>query len=113
MQRPKPIYAVDVTRTQNGKPIIKRFTELGWKLMAGDDNLKAGRWKKIQAPKAVQAARLEPKQPKQPKPNATRAAVDLADEKGINIFNVEGSGDGGRITKSDVEQHLIDASEEE
>ena len=36
--------------------------------------------------------------------NATQGALDAADELGIDINAVEGSGAGGRITKADVEK---------
>lgn len=41
--------------------------------------------------------------------NATDAAVALAEEAGIDLSSVKGSGDGGRITKADV-QASIDAA---
>lgn len=100
----KPVWAIDESRVVNGKPLTKRFTSLAWKLMAGDDNLKAGRWKRIAGPKPVAAVKL---QEKTPKIDATRTAIDLARQKGVNILNVPGSGDGGRILKADVEEYLI------
>jgi len=34
---------------------------------------------------------------------ATPAAAELAEEKGVDLTTVEGSGEGGKITKPDVE----------
>lgn len=39
----------------------------------------------------------------QPAPDATKAAQDLAEEEGVNLSEVEGSGKDGRITLADVE----------
>lgn len=36
-------------------------------------------------------------------PDATEAAVLLAEEHGVNLYNVSGSGADGRILKTDVE----------
>lgn len=36
---------------------------------------------------------------------ATSAARELAAERGIDLSDVEGSGSGGKVTKSDVEAH--------
>ena len=36
--------------------------------------------------------------------NATPGAIALAQEEGVDLADVEGSGSGGRITKADVEQ---------
>lgn len=38
--------------------------------------------------------------------NATDGAKELAETEGVDLSAVEGSGSGGRITKSDVEKHL-------
>lgn len=37
---------------------------------------------------------------------ASKAAAELADEYGVDLSNVEGSGSGGRITKGDVEAYI-------
>lgn len=39
---------------------------------------------------------------------ATPAAKELADEKGVDLSEVDGSGAGGKITKADVEAKLED-----
>jgi pyruvate dehydrogenase E2 component (dihydrolipoamide acetyltransferase) len=44
---------------------------------------------------------------------ASPLAKKLATEKGIDISNVHGSGDGGRIIKSDIENYQIPASSSE
>lgn len=38
--------------------------------------------------------------------DATAGARELADEEGVDLSEVEGTGQGGRITKPDVEKHL-------
>jgi hypothetical protein len=38
-------------------------------------------------------------------PHATEGAIEAADELGVDLNEVEGTGKGGRITKADVEQH--------
>lgn len=101
----KPIWAIDDSRIVNGKPVTRRFTTLAWNLLAGDDNLKAGRWRRIEGPKPVKAVNLGAKKPKV---DATRAAIDLAKNEGIDILQVSGSGENGRITKGDVDQYLAD-----
>jgi pyruvate/2-oxoglutarate dehydrogenase complex dihydrolipoamide acyltransferase (E2) component len=40
--------------------------------------------------------------------NATQGAVDLAAAEGVDLAQVTGTGDGGRITKADVEAHIAD-----
>jgi len=45
--------------------------------------------------------------------NATSGAIDLANAEGVSLADVEGTGDGGRITKSDVEAHLADQETDE
>ena len=36
-------------------------------------------------------------------PNATEGALEAAEEAGVDLATVQGSGKGGRITKADVE----------
>lgn len=38
--------------------------------------------------------------------NATSGAVELANAEGVDLAQVQGTGDGGRITKADVEAYL-------
>jgi len=40
--------------------------------------------------------------------DATAGAQELAEQEGVDLSEVEGSGEGGRITKADVEQYLSD-----
>lgn len=40
--------------------------------------------------------------------NATDGAKKLANEEGVDLKQVEGSGDGGRVQQSDVEQYISD-----
>jgi len=40
--------------------------------------------------------------------NATQGAVDLAESEGVDLTQVQGTGDGGRITKADVEAYLAE-----
>lgn len=51
---------------------------------------------------------INPFQPKkgQPKINATETAVNLAEERGVDLAMVTGTGVDGRITKGDVENYL-------
>ena len=56
---------------------------------------------------AVQGAKDEAEEG----PDATPAAAELADEHGIDLNEVEGTGEGGKITKPDV-QAAVDAQEE-
>lgn len=46
-------------------------------------------------------------------PQATPAALELAQERSINIATVTGTGSDGRITKEDVEREIAEASDEE
>lgn len=39
---------------------------------------------------------------------ATAGARELAESEGVNLADVEGSGESGRVTKGDVEKHLSD-----
>ena len=43
-----------------------------------------------------------------PGPNATDKAFELADEHGIDVLEIEGSGVGGRITVFDVEAAIAE-----
>lgn len=70
---------------------------------------------------AKPAAAAKPKAEAEPKPSAkaaddaidaTDAAIELAAEAGIDVEALEGSGDHGRVLKSDVE-HAIEATERE
>lgn len=45
------------------------------------------------------------------KPNATEAAVKLANEKGVDLDLVLGTGADGRITKNDIEVYLHDQAD--
>lgn len=45
--------------------------------------------------------------------DATDSAIALANEKGVDLAEVKGSGVGGRILKSDVETVLMGGEEEE
>lgn len=38
--------------------------------------------------------------------NATQGAIDLAAAEGVDLTQVTGTGDGGRVTKADVEAYL-------
>jgi pyruvate/2-oxoglutarate dehydrogenase complex dihydrolipoamide acyltransferase (E2) component len=40
--------------------------------------------------------------------NATQGAVDLAEAENVDLAQVQGTGDGGRITKADVESYLAE-----
>lgn len=40
------------------------------------------------------------------RPNATAEAVRLAKRRGLGLFSIGGTGEGGRILKGDVEAHL-------
>ena len=42
--------------------------------------------------------------------NATAGAIELADELGLDLAEIEGTGTGGRITKQDVEKAVNDVS---
>jgi pyruvate dehydrogenase E2 component (dihydrolipoamide acetyltransferase) len=89
---------------------------------------------KAEAPKEETAEVTTPTPPPAPKPavsssipssapapvsnddsrvKASPLAKKLATEKGIDISNVHGSGDGGRIIKSDIENYQIPASSSE
>jgi len=43
--------------------------------------------------------------------NATKGAVELADTEGVDLGEVEGTGEDGRITKADVESYLDSQSQ--
>lgn len=45
--------------------------------------------------------------------DATDAAVELADERGIDLLTVVGTGTNGRILKSDVENAILSGGENE
>jgi pyruvate/2-oxoglutarate dehydrogenase complex dihydrolipoamide acyltransferase (E2) component len=45
--------------------------------------------------------------------DATSGAVDLATAEGVDLSQVEGSGEGGRIVKADVESYLSEQEGEE
>lgn len=40
--------------------------------------------------------------------NATAGAIELAEELGFDLAKIEGTGNGGRITKGDVEKAVND-----
>jgi pyruvate/2-oxoglutarate dehydrogenase complex dihydrolipoamide acyltransferase (E2) component len=40
--------------------------------------------------------------------NATIAAIELAEQEGIDLSNITGTGSGGRITKADVEDWIAE-----
>lgn len=44
--------------------------------------------------------------------NATAGAMELADAEGVNLADVEGSGEEGRITKADVEDYLAESQDD-
>jgi len=54
-------------------------------------------------PEPEPEAEPEPEEPVE-EPEATPAAAELADEKGVDLTEVEGSGVGGKVTKADVEK---------
>jgi pyruvate/2-oxoglutarate dehydrogenase complex dihydrolipoamide acyltransferase (E2) component len=45
--------------------------------------------------------------------NATDGARELADAEGVSFSDVEGTGQGGRITKEDVQKHTASLGKEE
>jgi pyruvate/2-oxoglutarate dehydrogenase complex dihydrolipoamide acyltransferase (E2) component len=44
--------------------------------------------------------------------NATAGAIELANEKGVDLTGIEGTGSGGRVTKADVENFLASQDSE-
>lgn len=44
--------------------------------------------------------------------DATKAARDLATEEGVDLSEVEGTGEDGRVTKADVEAYLTEADDD-
>ena len=50
----------------------------------------------------------EPPAPSAPAPSASPAARKLAEEKGLDVAKVQGTGRDGRITKEDVAQYVIE-----
>ena len=59
-------------------------------------------------PAAHSAAAAEPPTPATPTVSASPAARKLAEEKGLDIAKVQGTGKDGRITKEDVAQYVIE-----
>jgi len=63
-----------------------------------------------EADETEDAPEAEPEKPAEAEANgkgaATPVAQRLADEKGVDLSQVEGSGTNGRITRQDVEKHL-------
>lgn len=57
-------------------------------------------------PEAVAEPEPEPEPEPAPEPLATDAARQLADERGVDLAKVSGSGAEGRITKDDVAAYL-------
>jgi pyruvate/2-oxoglutarate dehydrogenase complex dihydrolipoamide acyltransferase (E2) component len=51
----------------------------------------------------AQLARVQDAGPKESEVDATPAAEELAEEEGVDLSEVEGTGAGGRVTKPDVE----------
>lgn len=56
------------------------------------------------------AANIQPSQAKDQRIKASPLAKKLAVEKGIDISRVSGSGDGGRVTKKDIDSYQAPAS---
>lgn len=61
-------------------------------------------------PQSGTAESTESQEPSQPE--ATRAAVELAEEEDVELSEIAGTGADGRVTKPDVEKHLEDKSAE-
>lgn len=59
-------------------------------------------------PAAQSIAATEPPAPAAPAASASPAARKLAEEKGLDIAKVQGTGKDGRITKEDVAQYVIE-----
>ena len=59
-------------------------------------------------PASRSAAAVEPPAPAVPAASASPAARKLAEEKGLDIAKVQGTGKDGRITKEDVAQYVIE-----
>ncbi len=59
-------------------------------------------------PAAQSVAATEPPAPATPIASASPAARKLAEEKGLDIAKVQGTGKDGRITKEDVAQYVIE-----
>ena len=59
-------------------------------------------------PVSRSAAAVEPSAPAVPAASASPAARKLAEEKGLDIAKVQGTGKDGRITKEDVAQYVIE-----
>ena len=59
-------------------------------------------------PAAPSATAAEPPAPAAPAASASPAARKLAEEKGLDIAKVQGTGKDGRITKEDVAQYVIE-----
>jgi 2-oxoglutarate dehydrogenase E2 component (dihydrolipoamide succinyltransferase) len=64
----------------------------------------------VAAPRSTPAAPAAPVAPSEPaapdRPHASPVARRMADEHGLDLSQIAGSGTGGRVTREDVEQHL-------
>ncbi len=58
------------------------------------------------AASAAPAAAAAPAAPAEERPHASPVARRIAEEHGLNLTDVQGTGTGGRVTREDVERHI-------